>query len=205
MGLVYRKLKMNNKKVQDTVVNVDGGLELLQACGFELVFEDGTPESQSQTSPSSQSPDTAPSTQTASQTDTSNGTQANPSGSQTDTGTTGYLWFPEEAELWLLEAALQLLRPLVPLPFTKSAARPASQPSTSGAGCIKVLHVDEAIKQMKSAIRKGAPQVPHKCNNTRVGYEHCLSTRKGYCSCNICCVLAANISLWHHCTSQATT
>ena len=137
MHLVHRKLKMNNKKVQDTVVNVDGGLELLQACGFELVFEKGTPEPQSQTSPPSQSPDTAPGSQTASQTDTSSGTQANPSGPQTDTGTTGYLWFPEEAELWLLEAALQLLRPLVPLPFTKSAAQPAVQPSNSGASCIQ--------------------------------------------------------------------
>lgn len=41
---------MNNKKVQDTVVNVDGGLELLQACGFALMFEEGTPEPQSQVS-----------------------------------------------------------------------------------------------------------------------------------------------------------
>jgi len=31
----------------------------------------------------------------------------------------GYLWFPEEAELWLLQAALQLLHPLTPLPFSK--------------------------------------------------------------------------------------
>ena len=31
----------------------------------------------------------------------------------------GYLWFPEEAELWLLQAALQLLRLLTPLPFSK--------------------------------------------------------------------------------------
>ncbi len=31
----------------------------------------------------------------------------------------GYLWFPEDAELWVLQAALQLLRPLTPLPFSK--------------------------------------------------------------------------------------
>lgn len=41
-----RKLKLNNKKVEQAVVNVDGGLELLQASGFELVFEDSSPEPQ---------------------------------------------------------------------------------------------------------------------------------------------------------------
>ena len=40
-------LKLNNKKVQQAVVNVDGGLELLQASGFELVFDDSSPEPQS--------------------------------------------------------------------------------------------------------------------------------------------------------------
>ena len=39
-----RKLKLNNKKVQQAVVNVDGALELLQASGFELVFEEASPE-----------------------------------------------------------------------------------------------------------------------------------------------------------------
>ena len=33
----------------------------------------------------------------------------------------GFLWFPEEAEVWVLQAALQLLRPLTPLPFSKSS------------------------------------------------------------------------------------
>ena len=111
---------MNNKKVQDTVVNVDGGLELLQACGFELVLEESTPEIESQTS----SPPQASSDTTA---------QGSQSASQTESSTTGHLWFPEEAELWLLEAALQLLRPLVPLPFAKAASQSASQMSTSGA------------------------------------------------------------------------
>ena len=41
-----RKLKLNNKKVQQAVVNVDGGLELLQASGFELVFDESSPEPQ---------------------------------------------------------------------------------------------------------------------------------------------------------------
>ena len=43
---------------------------------------------------------------------------------QVESGTTGYLWFPEDAELWVLQAALQLLLPLTPLPFSK--------PSTGG-------------------------------------------------------------------------
>ena len=42
-----RKLKLNNKKVQQAVVNVDGALELLQASGFELVFDDSSAEPQS--------------------------------------------------------------------------------------------------------------------------------------------------------------
>ena len=36
-----------------------------------------------------------------------------------ESATTGYLWFPEEIELWLLQAALQLLRPITSLPFSK--------------------------------------------------------------------------------------
>ena len=50
--------------------------------------------------------------------------QAPPTAPTAEVATTGYLWFPEEAELWLLQAALQLLRPLTPLPFSK--------PSTGG-------------------------------------------------------------------------
>lgn len=46
-----RKLKLNNKKVEQAVVNVDGGLELLQASGFELVFEDSSPEPQAAATP----------------------------------------------------------------------------------------------------------------------------------------------------------
>lgn len=111
---------MNNKKVQDTVVNVDGGLELLQACGFELVFEESTPEPHNQTS----SPPQPSSDLTA---------QSSQSALQTESSTTGYLWFPEEAELWLLEAALQLLQPLVSLPFAKAASQSVPQTSTSGA------------------------------------------------------------------------
>lgn len=111
---------MNNTKVRDTVVNVDGGLELLQACGFELVFEESTPEPQKQTS----SPPQPSSYLTA---------QSSQSALQTESSTTGYLWFPEEAELWLLEAALQLLQPLVSLPFAKAASQSVPQTSTSGA------------------------------------------------------------------------
>lgn len=109
---------MNNKKVQDTVVNVDGALELLQACGFELVFEDGTPEPRPQ-------PGSLPQPSEGS-------SQSQEAAPQGDSGTTGYLWFPEEAELWLLQAALQLLQPLVPLPFAKLSNPSTSQPSTSG-------------------------------------------------------------------------
>jgi UBX domain-containing protein 6 len=36
----YRKLRLSNKKVQDELVNVSGGLEFLQAAGFQLVFDE---------------------------------------------------------------------------------------------------------------------------------------------------------------------
>ena len=45
-----------------------------------------------------------------------------------ESATTGYLWFPEEAELWLLQAALQLLQPLTPLPFSKPSLGTHSPP-----------------------------------------------------------------------------
>lgn len=40
-----RRLRMQNAKIQENIVNCDGGIELLQACGFEIVFEQA--ESQS--------------------------------------------------------------------------------------------------------------------------------------------------------------
>lgn len=46
-----RKLRLNNKKVQQAVVDVDGGLELLQASGFELVFDESSPEPQASAAP----------------------------------------------------------------------------------------------------------------------------------------------------------
>ena len=46
-----RKLRLNNKKVQQAVVDVDGGLELLQASGFELVFDESSPECQASAAP----------------------------------------------------------------------------------------------------------------------------------------------------------
>lgn len=45
---------------------------------------------------------------------------------------TGYLWFPEETELWLLQAALQLLRPLTPLPFSRMSSKAAVQAPPQG-------------------------------------------------------------------------
>lgn len=45
---------------------------------------------------------------------------------------TGYLWFPEETELWLLQAALQLLRPLTPLPFSQTPSKSAGQAPPQG-------------------------------------------------------------------------
>lgn len=120
----YRKLKLNNKKVQQAVVNVDGGLELLQASGFELVFDESSPEPQAATSTpplgsdSSNPASDAALSYTANQADSSV-TEAVPSA---ESATTGYLWFPEEAELWLLQAALQLLQPLIPLPFSKPSS-----------------------------------------------------------------------------------
>lgn len=38
--LLRRKLRLSNKKVQNELVNVSGGLEFLQAAGFQLVFDE---------------------------------------------------------------------------------------------------------------------------------------------------------------------
>lgn len=46
-----RKLRLNNKRVQQAVVDVDGSLELLQASGFELVFDESSPEPQASAAP----------------------------------------------------------------------------------------------------------------------------------------------------------
>lgn len=35
-----RKLRLGNKKIQDEVLNVSGGIDFLQAAGFQLVFDD---------------------------------------------------------------------------------------------------------------------------------------------------------------------
>ncbi|CAK0752440.1 hypothetical protein CVIRNUC_002146 [Coccomyxa viridis] len=43
----YRKLRLANKRIQETVVDVDGGVELLQACGFELVFQEAEADAES--------------------------------------------------------------------------------------------------------------------------------------------------------------
>ncbi|KAL0044388.1 hypothetical protein WJX82_003557 [Trebouxia sp. C0006] len=120
----YRKLKLNNKKVQQCVVNVDGGLELLQASGFELVFDESSPEPQA--AAPSHVPDHVPSSEAADPAQAQPDCQAGALGSESkgeapaaECEAVGYLWFPEEAELWVLQAALQLLRPLTPLPFSK--------------------------------------------------------------------------------------
>lgn len=35
-----RRLRLLNKRIQQTVVDVSGGVEFLQAAGFQLVFEE---------------------------------------------------------------------------------------------------------------------------------------------------------------------
>lgn len=117
----YRKLKLNNKKVQQCVVNVDGGLELLQASGFELVFDESSAEPQAVTP--SPLPNHVPSTEAAQLLSDSQAdallSESKGAAPAAECEAVGYLWFPEEAELWLLQAALQLLRLLTPLPFSK--------------------------------------------------------------------------------------
>ncbi|KAL0035323.1 hypothetical protein WJX77_000882 [Trebouxia sp. C0004] len=134
----YRKLKLNNKKVQQCVVNVDGSLELLQASGFELVFDESSPEPQA--AAPSHVTDPVPSNEAADAAQAQPDSQAGALLSESkgaapaaECAAIGYLWFPEEAELWLLQAALQLLRPLTPLPFSKpstgSTASMRSEPT----------------------------------------------------------------------------
>lgn len=36
----FRRLRLTNPRIQEAVVDVSGGLELLLACGFEVVFEE---------------------------------------------------------------------------------------------------------------------------------------------------------------------
>ena len=35
-----RRLRLSNKRIQETVVDVSGGIEFLQAAGFQLAFEE---------------------------------------------------------------------------------------------------------------------------------------------------------------------
>ena len=37
----FRRLRLSNPRIQAAVVDVSGGVELLLACGFEVVFEEG--------------------------------------------------------------------------------------------------------------------------------------------------------------------
>lgn len=37
----FRRLRLSNPRIQSAVVDVSGGVELLLACGFEVVFEEG--------------------------------------------------------------------------------------------------------------------------------------------------------------------
>lgn len=37
----FRRLRLTNPRIQSAVVDVSGGVELLLACGFEVVFEEG--------------------------------------------------------------------------------------------------------------------------------------------------------------------
>jgi UBX domain-containing protein 6 len=36
----FRRVRLTNPRIQSAVVDVAGGLELLLACGFEVVFEE---------------------------------------------------------------------------------------------------------------------------------------------------------------------
>ncbi|KAK9814988.1 hypothetical protein WJX73_003982 [Symbiochloris irregularis] len=40
----FRRLRLQNPKIKEAVVEVAGGIELLQACGFDLIFENTAPE-----------------------------------------------------------------------------------------------------------------------------------------------------------------
>lgn len=62
---------------------------------------------------------------------------------------TGYLWFPEEAELSLLQAALQLLRPLTPLPFSKSIPKSVAQGGFQSTG-ERIAYCAMTLQQLQS-------------------------------------------------------
>lgn len=62
------------------------------------------------------------------------GSEAAVEAAPAESAMTGYLWFPEEAELSLLQAALQLLRPLTPLPFSKSIPKSGAHRLPQSAG-----------------------------------------------------------------------
>ncbi|BDA46192.1 probable UBX domain-containing protein 6 [Coccomyxa sp. Obi] len=92
----YRRLRLGNKRIQETIVDVSGGIALLQACGFELVFE-----------------------------------AAAEGGSEE-----GFAVLPDDCDLALVQAALQLLGQPQPSPSShqQGVGRAASSPaSTSSA------------------------------------------------------------------------
>ncbi|KAK9906634.1 hypothetical protein WJX75_005245 [Coccomyxa subellipsoidea] len=95
----YRRLRLGNKRIQQTVVDVSGGVALLQACGFELIFEEAAEGGQEE----------------------------------------AFAVLPDDCELALLQAALQLLGQAEPSARPQQPAQAAVARASSGAASTSSL------------------------------------------------------------------
>lgn len=104
----FRRVRLTNPRIQSAVVDVGGGLELLLACGFEIVFEEAAPPAGAAAAGSS-------------------GGDAGEAAAEASSE--GYAVLAEGADLEPLRQALRLLAGL--LPSAPAGARPAAAPPAS--------------------------------------------------------------------------
>ena len=125
----YRKVRLSNPKIQAAVVDALGGVELLIACGFHIIFEKSTTVDSSTKNSTIQADTTTATTSDA----TADGIAAPSSAPQhaqqqeKESDEEGYAVLPPDADLDRLKQAVHLLRKLAPT-TTARAARPPSAP-----------------------------------------------------------------------------
>ena len=134
----FRSLRLSNPRVQAAVVHTSGGAELMLACGFEIVFEEGGAGGGVDTVSGSSSGDAA--------------AASGGGGGLAE----GYAVLEEGAELEPLRNAVQLLTPLLP------AAPPSSHGSNSTASAAPPPDSSNASggSGTAAAPQQGRPQRP---------------------------------------------
>jgi UBX domain-containing protein 6 len=168
----YRKVRLSNQKIRDNVVEVSGGIELLMACGFAIVFTT-IPTAAAAAAPGSEKPtaDTtndkegtlqegmsAATTHSIESDDARPKQEGHPAGATSavevevsvppttplQTEEVGMLVLHEDAELTPLKQALALLRPLSP-------PTPLPRPGSSSTSRSTVDRIAAGVAQVGAA------------------------------------------------------